>query len=148
MLGKILIPTDFSAASWKATMFGLELAQLNNANINILHVIPTVSRYAKSKKHQHLPEKLDEVELKMNQLSKDLVEENQVTIRNYVLPGNVAETMLKFIKEHHFDLVILGINSHGSTNQLGSHTSMIIEKCGVPVLIVPNSVESNGAIAS
>ena len=143
-----MIPTDFSSASWKATKIGLELAQLNNANINILHVVPTVSRFSKSKNHQHLPEKLDEVESRMNQLSKDLLDGNPVSVQNHVVPGNVAETMLSFIRENHYDLVILGVNSHGSTNQLGSHTSMIIEKCGVPVLIVPNSVESNGAIAS
>lgn len=148
MLEEILIPTDFSSASWKATKIALELAKLNNANINILHIIPTVSRFSKSKNHQHLPEKLDDVASKMNQLSKDLVDGNEVSVQNHVVPGNVAETMLSFIQDHKYDLVILGVNSHGSTNQLGSHTSMIIEKCGVPVLIVPNSIESNGAIAS
>ena len=148
MLGEILIPTDFSTASWKATKIGLELARLNNAKINMLHVVPTISRFSKSTSHQHLPEKLDEVESRMNQLSKDLVEGHEVSVQNHVVPGNVAETMLSFIQERRYDLVILGVNSHGSTNELGSHTSLIIEKCGVPVLIVPNTIESNGALAS
>jgi len=84
----------------------------------------------------------------MNELSKDLIEENKVTIQNFVLPGNVADTMLKFIREHTYDLVILGVNSHGSDNEMGSHTSLILQKCGVPVLIVPNNAKTNGAIAS
>ena len=147
MIDHILIPTDFSPAAWKATKIGMELAQTNNAELNILHIIPTVSRFSKDKRIQKLPEKLDEIETRMNELSKGLVDANQVAIRNIVLPGNVGKTMLEYIHENSYDLVILGVNSHGSGNDLGSHASLIIEKSNVPVLIVPNNAKSNGAIA-
>lgn len=147
-IDQILIPTDFSPSAWQATKIGMELASANNAKLNILHIIPTVSRFSDDKTLQQLPEKLEEVKSRMNELSKGLVEENKVSIENFVLPGNVAQTMLEFIRENSYDLVILGVNSHGAGNDLGSHATLVIEKCNVPVLIVPNNVKSNGAIAS
>ena len=148
VIDQILIPTDFSPAAWQATKLGMELARANKAGLNILHIIPTVSRFSDDKTLQQLPEKLEEVKSRMNDLSKDLVEENQVDIQNFVLPGNVAQTMLNFISENNYDLVILGVNSHGAGNDLGSHATLVIEKCNVPVLVVPNNMKSNGAIAS
>ena len=148
MIDQILIPTDFSPAAWQAVKLGMDLASVNNAELNILHIIPTVSRFLDDMTLQQLPEKLDEVKLRMNELSKGLMEENRVAIENFVLPGNVAQTMLEFIDQHDYDLVILGVNSHGAGNDLGSHATLVIEKCNVPVMIVPNNVKSNGAIAS
>ena len=148
MIDQILIPTDFSPAAWQATKLGMELANANNAELNILHVIPTVSRYTDDKSRLKLPEKLDEVKSRMNELSKGLSEEGSVAIQNHVLPGNVAQTMLDFIRNHSYDLVILGVNSHGAGNDLGSHATLVIEQCNVPVMIVPNNAKSNGAIAS
>ena len=148
VIDQILIPTDFSPAAWQAVKLGMDLASVNNAELNILHIIPTVSRFLDDMTLQQLPEKLDEVKLRMNELSKGLMEENRVAIENFVLPGNVAQTMLEFIDQHDYDLVILGVNSHGAGNDLGSHATLVIEKCNVPVMIVPNNVKSNGAIAS
>jgi len=148
VIDQILIPTDFSPAAWQATKIGMELASVNDAALNMLHIIPTVSRFSDDKTLQQLPEKLEEVKVRMNELSKGLVEENHVSIKNFVLPGNVAQTMLEFIKKNNYDLVILGVNSHGAGNDLGSHATLVIEKCNVPVMIVPNNVKSNGAIAS
>jgi len=157
VIAQILIPTDFSPAAWQATKMGMRLAEQNNAKLNFLHVVPTVSRYSSDRKHQHMPEQIEEVRERMNDLSQNLSVEASISIQNHVLPGNVADTMMEFIKDNHYDLVILGVNSHGTDNGLGSHTAMVIEKCGVPVMIVPNLIReakinengrSNGALAS
>lgn len=148
VIDQILIPTDFSPAAWQATKMGMELAFANKAQLNILHVVPTVSRFTDDKSLQQLPERLEEVKSRMNELSKDLLEDRSVAIQNHVLPGNVAKTMLQFIRDHAYDLVILGVNSHGAGNDLGSHATLVIEQCNVPVMIVPNNAKSNGAIAS
>ncbi|MFK7953390.1 MAG: universal stress protein [Ekhidna sp.] len=147
MISRILIPTDFSAASWQATKIGLEIGKVNNADVSILHIFPLVSKFSSDKKELELPVKLEQLKSKMDILSSDFNEDAK-KITNVVLPGNVEHTMLKFIREHDFDLVIIGINSHGETNEMGSHTVSIIERSGTPVLIVPNNKHSNGAIAS
>ncbi len=148
MIAQILIPTDFSPAAWQATKIGMEMAQLNKAELNLLHIVPTVSKFSNHKNNKYLPKNIDELKVRMNDFSKGLMDGQAVNIHNHILPGSVAETVLDFIQNNKYDLVILGVNSDGFSNELGSHTSYIIEKCGVPVLVVPNIVRANGAIAS
>lgn len=83
----------------------------------------------------------------MNQLSHNISDLSDDRIKNVVLSGNVEETMMQFIKDHKFDLVIVGINSNGHNNDIGSHTVRVIKESGVPVMIVPNR-SMHGAIAS
>ena len=148
VISRILIPTDFSPASWHATQVGLELSRLHgNSVISFLHIYPVSARYTVEKSAKAVELKLVEVKERMNKLSNKLADLSSDKINNVVLSGNVEETMLRFIKEHEFDLVIVGINSNGHTNEMGSHTISVIQESGVPVLIVPN-ISVNGAIAS
>ncbi|MEO9872021.1 universal stress protein [Ekhidna sp.] len=148
MISSILIPTDFSPASWSAAQFGLEISRLNDeAIISFLHVFPVSAKYAYTNELISHDSKIKEVEDRMNQLAQNLLDRAEEKIRNVVLSGNVENTTLRFIKEHQFDLVIVGINSNGRNNELGSHTVSVIKESGVPVMIVPNRSE-NGAIAS
>lgn len=148
MISRILIPTDFSSASWQATQIGLELGKANSAEVSILHIFPLVSKFSTNQKELDLPMKLEELKSKMDRLSMDFKGSESQKITNIVLPGNVEKTMLSFIQEHDFNLVIIGINSDGDTNEMGSHTVSLIERSGTPVLIVPNKEHPNGAIAS
>ncbi len=148
VISRILIPTDFSPASWRATKMGLEIGNANNAEVSILHIYPLASKFVSDKKQVELPIKLEEMKSKMDLLTKDFSDIPLERVTNVVLPGNVEKTMLKFIRDHSFDLVIIGINSDGDTNEMGSHTVSIIERSGTPVLIVPNNEHTNGAIAS
>lgn len=138
MIDSILIPTDFSPASWQATKFGMDLARSYQSTLSLLHVLPTVSRFSSHQNHHQLPEKMEEIKAKMDELSQGMANGYELKIRNYVVPGNVAKTMLDFVNNHSYDMVILGINSDGASNNLGSHTSEMIEQCRVPVLVVPN----------
>lgn len=148
MISQILIPTDFSPAAWQATKIGVELAKVNKASVSMLHIIPTSSRFSQNQSVRHLPEKQEKIRTQMQEMSHDYALGKDMHIENHVIPGNVEETMMQFIRENAFDLVIIGVNSHGSTNDLGSHAAFVIEKCEVPVLTVPNKIQSRGAIAS
>lgn len=149
MISSILIPTDFSPASWKAAQLGLELSHIyDDAKISFLHIYPVSSKYSLNDKPKASEKLLTEVKARMNQLSNRMLEHSEEKIDNVVLSGNVEQTMLQFIKEHEFDLVIVGINSNGQNNEIGSHTVSIIKQSGVPVMIVPNSSSDHGAIAS
>lgn len=146
MISSILIPTDFSPASWKATQVGLEMSRLNkDVKLSILHVYP-VSKSHKNGTASAQPV-LKDVEDRMNKLAKNLTDESDEIINNVVLSGQVEDTLLNFIKENKFDLVIVGVNSNGANNEIGSHTISMIKKSGIPVMIVPNK-DTHGAIAS
>ncbi|SNT27288.1 Nucleotide-binding universal stress protein, UspA family [Ekhidna lutea] len=148
MITSILIPTDFSPASWNATQVGIELYQhYKEASISFLHVYPDSSRYSGKELPNVTESQLQQFKERMNHLSQNLIDFSDDKIQNVVLTGNVEKTILQFIKDHQFDLVIVGINSNGSTNEIGSHTVKVIRESGVPVMIVPNRT-SHGAIAS
>ena len=147
MITSILIPTDFSPASWNAAKVGLELSKLNgDAIISFLHIYPVSSKYS-HKSGSANSKQLEEVKHRMNQLARDISDISDDRIQNLVLSGNVEDTMIQFIKEHSFDLVIVGINSNGHDNEIGSHTVRVIKESGVPVMIVPNRT-AHGTIAS
>lgn len=90
---------------------------------------------------------VEAVQQKMDKLLNDLVEDTDGVIENVVVSGNVEEKLMEEIRESKSDLVIVGVNSNGVNNEIGSHTISMIEKSGVPVLIVPNT-QMNGALAS
>ena len=139
MISSILIPTDFSPASWHATQVGLELSRLNvSTRLSFLHVYPINSKYISNGNGHANSEVMEEVKNRMNQLSINLSEKSEDRIENVVLSGNVDDVMMDFIKQNSFDLVIVGINSNGQNNDIGSHTIKVIKESGVPVMIVPN----------
>ena len=137
MISSILIPTDFSPASWKATQLGIELFQrYEETKLSLLHVYPIATKYQED--IEDTEKKIEHMKNRMIQLSNDLNEKITDAIENVVLPGNVNDVMLEYIENNRFDLVIVGINSNGQNNDIGSHTINVIEKSGVPVMIVPN----------
>lgn len=123
------------------------MSRLNkDVKLSILHVYP-VSKSHKNGTANAQPV-LKDVEDRMNKLSKSLTEKSDQVIKNVVLSGNVEDTVIKFIKDNKYDLVIVGVNSNGANNEIGSHTVSMIKKSGIPVMIVPNNKGTHGAIAS
>lgn len=136
----ILIPTDFSHAAWNAVQLGLELADPDTTVITLLHVFPSGARFNRKKK-QHDIEELDDfkgIKQQMDDLCADFSKDRKVTLQPVILVGSVEEEICEYIEDNDFDLVIMGVNSNGQDNEPGSHTSVIIARCCVPVLVVPN----------
>ncbi len=142
MFTNILIPTDFSPASYKATQIGIELSKQWKAVVSILHVYPVISKYSKEEESE-IEEMLEAMKVKMNELTKNMIGP-ETRVNNVVLPGNVGETMIRFIDDNQFDLVIVGVNSNGGDDSVGSHTASLIERSGTPIMIVPNSYGKDG----
>jgi nucleotide-binding universal stress UspA family protein len=134
----ILIPTDFSPAAWKAMQIGLDMGHKYNSRITVFHVFP-----AAKNQNDLLSDQLEKVRSNMEKLSKELTEKDGQDITNVVLSGNVDEALTDFVKNNHFDLVIMGLNSNGMDNTLGTHTINLITRSRIPVLVVPNHYALN-----
>lgn len=143
MITNILIPTDFSPNSWLATQMAVDIAEKDKSNLLLLHIYPLVSRFSLDKNEVAVPVKLNEIKNRLKEIAKEISTNTKVKIESKVLPGNVESTLLLFLSENPFDLMVLGVNSHGANNELGSHATTLIEKCGIPVLIVPNQNGKN-----
>ena len=120
---------------------GLELAQTYHAKVSVLHVYPIAPS------HQTMPQELfdqlDKVRTNMGTIINDLTEDKKMETTNIVIAGNVRDTLLDFVNRHDFDLVIMGVNSHGTDNTPGTHTLSVIEQSISPVLVVPNNYRIN-----
>jgi len=137
----ILIPTDFSSSAWKAIQVGLDLAQTYQARISVLYIYPIAP--SAQAMPQEMFDQLEKVRLNMGTVIKDLSEEMKMETTNIVIAGNVRDTLLDFVNRHEYDLVIMGVNSHGTDNTPGTHTLNVIEQSKSPVLVVPNNYRVN-----
>ena len=107
----------------------MEISRLNSqARVSILHIYPQ-SPLLESSEHIST---MEEVKAQMNHLAMSLTDDADQVIDNVVLSGNVADKMLQFIHENDFDLVIVGINSNGKNNEIGSRTARVIKESDVP----------------
>ncbi len=136
----ILIPTDFSPSAWKAMRIGLELAHLYRATATVLHVYPAATEDEQNVP-QELFEQLEKVRTNMEVITNELTEEQKVQTTNIVVAGNVHETLLEFVQRDKYDLVLMGVNSHGSDNSPGKHTLVVMEQSNIPVLVVPTNYD-------
>ncbi len=138
MFKSILVSTDFSPASWKAFKIGLSLRERYQSELYLLHIFPI--------EEPEISEdsilKMNKVKRKMEMINSELAgEKHHVT--TVILPGQIENELLKFVKEQNFDLVIIGVNGNGEDNLPGSHTTTLLEKSTSPVLVIPNSFSLN-----
>jgi len=139
MFQTILIPSDFTPAAWKAMNVGIELGESHTSHLTLLHIYPITAKFSKQKLAREITDEVDRIKSKMEKMSDEISNERGLKISTIVLSGNVEDQLLTFVKEHQFDLVIMGVNSNGENDTPGSHTLKIIEESSAPLLIVPNS---------
>lgn len=136
MINKILISSDFSPASWQATRFAVDLAVAKKAKISILHIIPSND---KSLENGKMKEKINTLKGKMDDITKKLMNGSSDLMDVVVLSGNIESTILEYIQSNGFDLIIVGRNSGGDSDEIGSHTFSILQKSQIPVMVVPDA---------
>jgi nucleotide-binding universal stress UspA family protein len=147
MFKSILVPTDGSEVSTKATKQAVSIAQAMKAKIVGLHVYPEFHTVV-------LYEYMGPVPM-MNR--KEYVASAKATAENYlsavenaakaagvgyegviVAADRIHEAIIKAAKRKKCDLIIMA--SHGRTGVsgllLGSVTQKVINQCGLPVLVL------------
>ena len=132
---KILVPTDFSAASAEAVRRAIALANQCHAALTILHVIDINAR-ARSGSAAELMHRLwAESSIRMGQLAWSLG--NQVEAQTVVEEGLPWEKIVE--KSREVDLVILGKKRVKGRWRLfsGCTAQRVLETADSPVLLVP-----------
>jgi nucleotide-binding universal stress UspA family protein len=134
---KILVPTDFSAASSKAVEHAVAIANQCNAALTILHVIDINAQASPQGfgSGQELMNHLwTEGSARMGQLAWSLC--GQVEAQTAVQEGLPWEEIVE--RSHDFDLVLLG-GSRGRKrwNLFSKHTAQrVLENAACPVVVV------------
>ena len=146
-ISKILIPTDFSPAAWKAVHFGLSLAEKHGAEVALFHVYPSQNKYMSWLKAAHAgdPEIIEQLNEKLKTFTDELKLRYKSPISHHITSGNVTNEIINYAKNEAFDLVIIGVNSGSLDNEPGSNTSEIIQRAGFPVLVIPGVVKTKSS---
>jgi nucleotide-binding universal stress UspA family protein len=162
---KILYATDLSENARYAFAYAVSLADLYNAAITFIHVLPEVShRLDKSVigyiseerweeiKSQHVEQareaiigkRRDHLAIRdaLHQFSEDAKEGRQgegfVTDDIIVVRGNPVEEILKYCSEKNCDLIVMGTHGHGTLADamMGSTARRVLRRSPKPVLVV------------
>jgi universal stress protein A len=140
----ILVPTDFSDASRKATSHALDLARAFGAKITLYHVIEDPVVYIPAL-GGYTPQPRDFENFSAAALGEWIAPEDAdgLTIERKWEHGHPVLRILNFATEHACDLIVLGTRGRGSIAHalIGSVAERVVRKSKCPVLTVHPSVE-------
>lgn len=143
----ILVPYDSSKYSQKALKMAFEMASAFNSSLYLVNVLDVSSVSPPGKiRSKNTQKTLDQiknavktsVESYLQKIQKDYGDSG-IIVKGFVLEGDVAGKLLKFIQDHNIDLVIIGSKGLSGVSKimtLGSVSRKISELAKCPVVIV------------
>lgn len=138
MFKKILVPLDASDFSFKALEVAIDLAKKYNAELYTVSIIQ-IPDFA------FLSGEVDDVKTEGNAFFKgklkeveEIAQKEGVTIKNEILMGHPAETILNFAGQKKFDLIVLGYRGTSAIKDflLGSVAAKVMYHAPCKVLLV------------
>ena len=164
-VNKILYATDLSENARYAFAYAVSLADLYNAAITFVHVLPEVprrldksiigyiseerweeikSRNVEEAREAIIGKKRDHLAIRdaLHQFSEDAKEgregEGFVTDDIIVVRGNPVEEILKYSEEKNCDLIVMGTHGQGTLADamMGSTARRVLRRSPKPVLVV------------
>ncbi len=140
-IGRILVPTDFSAHSREAQAWAADLARRYQASITLLHVYQPLN-YLPEGYVQPSASLLADVELALGHALDDARKQLELTpglhVDTALVQGVPFAEVVQFAREGSYDLIVAG--THGRTGLrhalLGSVAERIVRKAPCPVLTV------------
>lgn len=147
MYNKILLPTDGSKYSIRASEHAIWIADSSNADIIVLNVIDT--NYLKSLPQEDLRLELDknlreEGKRALDSFSKMLMDTKcegrckNVKLTSEIKEGHPADVIIRTINEENIDLVVMGASGKSGFKKffLGSVTEKVVRSAKCPVLVI------------
>jgi nucleotide-binding universal stress UspA family protein len=135
---RILVAIDGSPGGQKALEKAIELAKLANASLTALAVEGKLPAYAATiGEVEETKLQKDAFFAKLARLAREQAEEEGVDMGVDIQPGHAAELIVRYAREHDFDLVVVGHKGHFLEDYLlGSTADRVAHHAHCPVLIV------------
>lgn len=143
---KILVPVDFSDESIFAVDAALQIAKLDNSQLEIIHVIEQSNESFSSTGEWTSPDSEHKVYImKLIEVSQEklerLVKESPIegiNVTTRVEVGNAFKHVSQSIAEHNFDLVVMGSKGASGFKELviGSNAEKVVRYSKCPVLVI------------
>lgn len=150
---RILVPVDFSATSNKAVDYALFLGEKYGAKITLFHAVVVMQDDIDEEEHLNAYEdiinKQEEKRKGYMRAHADKGERLGVRIDSVLRRGmNPGETILQFLEEKKFDIVVMG--THGLTEMmklwLGSVTEKVVRYSPAPVVTIHKDYQRKPSI--
>ncbi|MBK5256419.1 MAG: universal stress protein [Vicinamibacteria bacterium] len=141
LVTRILCATDFSATSSEALHFALTLAEKNDAEVTLLHVIENVPesedpRFPANPALSMLREESERLALERLQEAIREADGKTGRVVTRVAVGRAYQEILKLAALEQADLIVVGAQGHGPIEHLlsGSNAQHVIRRATCPVL--------------
>ena len=137
---KILVPTDFSENAENALEYAIEVANILDATIHLVHAFKFTNKIGA------FPAAQDEVRLETIEKLKALVKKHHPKLSNpknkiiyHITRKKPIEGLKYFIKKYHIDLVVMGTKGASGLKGAiwGSIASQLISKVNKPIIAIP-----------
>jgi nucleotide-binding universal stress UspA family protein len=128
----ILVTWDFTERSGYALEHGINLAQLLNTTVTLIHIV---------KKDNEI----DEAQVKMDALAEETQKKYNVKTDTVVPAGNIFTTISEVAVDIHAEMVIMGTHGmKGMQKLIGSWALKVIAGSKVPFIVVQAPPTSHG----
>jgi nucleotide-binding universal stress UspA family protein len=132
---RILVTTDFSDGTTDALAYAFSVAQENESQVTLLHVLPEVAMDSSGKYREPL----------VNGVRKQLEEMVPAEARNWcdivtrVEDGAPYRIILRTIEDEKIDLLVMNIHGKGMLDRalLGSNAERVVRAAACPVMMIP-----------
>lgn len=142
---RILVPTDFSDASRRATEYAMALATRESTHLLLAHVNPIVNTInpdatwiTQQEIWRHTAEKLEGDAAELRSLG--------FQVQPMSLTGRVEDELLTTVHREHVDLIVVGTQADRGFERLlfGSDAEALLRNAGCPVLVIGPGAEPLG----
>lgn len=138
VFGRILCATDFSPASTRALVIGLDLARQSNGRVTVVHAWhvddePRVHAYAGDLRRQREEQARADLHALVSAEPQTWCDIEEVVVR-----GRAPDEILRVAGEQASDLIVMGAQSHSGVGLalVGSTTQHVVRSAACPVLVV------------
>lgn len=143
VMKNILVPIDFSDASFNAVSYAAFLANAFDTGLLLLHVYSgtsAIDEKPNTKVYDSFKElEADNEKLLKNEIEK-IAEKFTVKIKSLLKKGNAVSIINEVAEENHSDIIVMGMKGRGESNSIfGSTTTSMINKTSIPLLVIPKN---------
>jgi nucleotide-binding universal stress UspA family protein len=142
LIGRILVPTDFSACARRALDYGAELASQLSAPLVLLHVHAPPKVYAPDEilwvTIPDEPELRAELERTLGALADEARQLGARDVSIAVVDGDPWHAIVEVARDRDCDLIVIGTHGRGALKQLllGAVADKVVRRAHCPVLTV------------
>lgn len=138
---KILFPTDFSEASKYALFHAINLANLCNAKLYLIHVVYDIASFHPHVAHPCMDQFIQEmVDSAKNEIDTAYLEElrGYDKLEKVVLRGVASEVINDYAHKNNIDLIVIGSVGRTGLEKIffGNTADKVIRRAHCPVLVV------------